>query len=56
MGQSFTVVDPFLFVLYCWRYRVKIRMESEYPHFAAWAVRASIKDSVIKARDTYVGI
>lgn len=56
VGELFTIVDPFLFVLYRWGCRVKIEMGSEYPHFAAWAVRVSIKDSVIRARETHVGI
>lgn len=56
VGKHFTVVDPFLFVLYRWGYRVNIEMRSEYPHFAAWADRISIKDSVIRARVTHFGI
>ena len=56
VGKYFTVVDPFLFVLYRWGYRVKIEMRSEYPHFAAWAARISIKDSVIRAMETHGGI
>ncbi|KAJ5601777.1 hypothetical protein N7510_011311 [Penicillium lagena] len=56
VGGSFTIVDPFLFVLYRWGYRVEIEMRSEYPHFATWAARISIKNSVIRAWETHVGI
>lgn len=56
VGDSFTVVDPFLFVFYRWGCRIEVEMQSEYPHFAAWAQRISQKDTVIRARETHVDI
>lgn len=56
VGERFTIVDPFLFVLYRWGYRVKVDMESEYPLFGEWANRLSQRKSIVEARKTHVFI
>lgn len=50
VGKSFTVVDPFLLLLYCWADRVAIEMETAYPKYAKYAKRLMERESVIKAR------
>ncbi|GAD93154.1 glutathione-S-transferase theta, GST, putative [Paecilomyces variotii No. 5] len=54
VGNRFTIVDPFLFVLYRWGYRAKIDMECDYHLFGEWANRLSHRKSIVEARKTHV--
>lgn len=56
VGDSLTIVDPFLFALYSWGERISLGMKLEYPHFAAWADRISKRDSFIEARKVHAKI
>ena len=49
VGDSFTVVDPFLVLIYCWAERLNIRMEAAYPRYTAYVQRLLERPSVIEA-------
>ncbi|OJJ52777.1 hypothetical protein ASPSYDRAFT_163841 [Aspergillus sydowii CBS 593.65] len=53
VGNSFTVVDPFLLVLFLWGERIKINMTTEYPVFTKWAHTLLKRESVCRARDLH---
>ncbi|KAH8806133.1 glutathione S-transferase [Xylogone sp. PMI_703] len=56
VGNSFTIVDPFLLVLYRWASRLDIDMEADYPRYATWANRHWKRESVISALKVHVKV
>lgn len=49
VGDSFTVVDPFLVLIYCWAERLHIKMEAAYPRYTAYVQRLLERPSFIGA-------
>ncbi|KAJ9607372.1 hypothetical protein H2200_008445 [Cladophialophora chaetospira] len=49
VGDGFTAVDPFLFVLYRWGVQEKLDMHSDYPYLEAWANRLLERKCVVDA-------
>ncbi|KAH8892892.1 glutathione S-transferase [Thozetella sp. PMI_491] len=49
VGSSFTVVDPFLVVMYRWGSRPKLDMEAAYPTYAGYAKRLLETKSFVEA-------
>ncbi|KAH8669149.1 glutathione S-transferase [Xylariales sp. PMI_506] len=56
VGDAFTVVDPFLVVLYCWASRLGLEMEAAYPSYARYAKELLKSESVIEARKVHVNV
>lgn len=53
VGDSFTVADPFLVVVYLWSGALGFDMEERYPMLTAYARRHLKKDSFIKAAELH---
>lgn len=49
VGESLTVVDPYLLVFFNWGNEIGFEMKDEYPTYADFSLRISAHPSVIKA-------
>ncbi len=56
VGSSFTVVDPFLVVLYCRASRLELDMETAYPSYTKYAKRFLELDSFVRARAVHIKV
>lgn len=56
VGSSFTVVDPFLLLLYLWAGRLNIEMESTYPRYTMYVDRLLKRDSVVEASKLHANL
>jgi glutathione S-transferase len=56
VGTSFTVVDPFLVLMYCWAERLKIEMETTNPRYTTYVRRLLKRQSVVEARKIHVNV
>lgn len=53
VGNSFTVVDPFLVLMYCWAGRLRIEMERAYPRYTSYVQGLLGRPSVVEARKVH---
>lgn len=53
VGDSFTVVDPYLLLFYLWGNRIGLHMAEEYPELGALADRLLQREAVKRARDVH---
>lgn len=56
VGHSFTVVDPFLILLYFWAGRLDFEMETMYPRYTRYVKNLRERKSVTEARKIHINV
>ncbi|KAJ4293296.1 hypothetical protein N0V90_008578 [Kalmusia sp. IMI 367209] len=56
VGNSFTAVDAYLFVLYRWAGAFISGLKDAFPHLSAWASRLLEREAVLKALEVHTGV
>jgi glutathione S-transferase len=56
VGNSFTAVDAYLFVLYRWAGAFIARLEIDFPHMSAWASRLLERKAILRALEVHTGV
>ena len=49
VGDAFTAVDVFLYVIYRWGYLLKLDMKGRFPKYTELVLEVTKRDSVLKA-------
>ena len=56
VGNSFTAVDAYLFVLYRWAEKFIAGLTAEFPHLSAWASKLLEREAIISALEVHTGV
>jgi len=56
VGNSFTAVDAYLFVLYRWAGAFIADLKVEFPHLSAWASRMLERKTILAALEVHTGV
>ncbi len=56
VGNSFTAVDAYLFMLYRWAGAFIASWEVDFPHLSAWASKLLERKAILRALEVHTGV